>query len=285
VTDAMHERRPHTIVVIANETAASRSLAELIEEKARDRDVYVTVVAPVNQPRQGYVVYYDTRRAAARRRLDKTLDLLRAHGIPTEGVVVETDPVSALRDAILQIEPDEVIVSTHPQQKSGWLRRNAVDQMRRVAGNLPFEHVVVDVESESGDKNVLVVANQTVLGEPLLQKIRDRAAQSKASFLIISPQGDTEGSYEAAEKRLLRAVGRLRGEGLDVHGQISHPDPYAAVMQTIEDERVDEIIVSTFPGERSGWLRRNLLERLRTDAKLPLDHVEVAESEAVGAAG
>ena len=273
------------IVVIANETAASRSLVDLLQDKAGGEDVQVTVVAPVNQPRQGYVVYYDTRRAAARRRLDKTLDLLHEHGVHATGVVVECDPVSALRDAIDQLEPDEVIVSTHPQQKSGWLRRNAVDQMRRVAGSLPFEHVVVDVESEGGDKNVLVVANQTVLGEPLLQKIRDRAARGRASFLIISPQGDTDGSYEAAEKRLLRAVGRLRGEGLDVHGQISHPDPYAAVMQTIEDERVDEIIVSTFPGERSGWLRRNLLERLRADAKLPVDHVEVAESEAVGAAG
>ena len=273
------------IVVIANETAASRSLVDLLQDKAGGEDVQVTVVAPVNQPRQGYVVYYDTRRAAARRRLDKTLDLLHEHGVHATGVVVECDPVSALRDAIDQLEPDEVIVSTHPQQKSGWLRRNAVDQMRRVAGSLPFEHVVVDVESEGGDKNILVVANQTVLGEPLLQKIRDRAARGRASFLIISPQGDTDGSYEAAEKRLLRAVGRLRGEGLDVHGQISHPDPYAAVMQTIEDERVDEIIVSTFPGERSGWLRRNLLERLRADAKLPVDHVEVAESEAVGAAG
>ena len=67
----------------------------------------------------------------------------------------------------------------------------------------------------------------------------------------------------------------LRSEGLDVHGQISHPDPYAAVIQTLEDERVDEIIVSTFPGARSGWLRRDLLERLRADTKLPLDHVEV----------
>ena len=45
--------------------------------RAKDGDVRVTVVAPVNQPRQGYVVYYDTRRAAARRRLDKTLELLR----------------------------------------------------------------------------------------------------------------------------------------------------------------------------------------------------------------
>ena len=33
--------------------------------------------------------------------------------------------------------------------------------------------------------------------------------------------------------------------------------------------------VSTFPDARSGWLRRNLLERLRADTKLPLDHVEV----------
>src|SRR5881397_1495248 len=213
------------ILVVANETVVSKALSELIKEKAAegDGDAIVTVVAPVTQPRQGYVVYYDTRRAAARRRLDKTLDLLRAHGIPSEGVVVECDPVSALRDAIDQIEPDEVIVSTHPQQKSGWLRRNAVDQMRRVAGDLPFQHVVVDIEAEGGPKNVLVVANQTVLGEPLLQRIRDRAAQGKASFLIISPQGETEGSYEAAEKRLLRAVGRLRGEGLNVHGQISHP--------------------------------------------------------------
>src|SRR5205085_4347400 len=143
-------------------------------------DLNITVVAPVSQPRQGYVVYYDTRRASARRRLDKTLDLLHSHGIHANGVVVESDPVSALRDAIDQLEPDEIIVSTHPQQQSGWLRRNAVDQMRRVAGSLPFEHVVVDLTAERGEKNVLVVANQTVLREPLLDKIRERAKQGKA---------------------------------------------------------------------------------------------------------
>ena len=60
-----------------------------------------------------------------------------------------------------------------------------------------------------------------------------------------------------------------------MHGQISHPDPYAAVVQTLEDERVNEIIVSTFPGARSGWLRRDLVGRLRADTNLPIDHVEV----------
>jgi hypothetical protein len=263
------------ILVVANETVVSDALVHLIEEKAKGGNVRATVLAPVNQPRQGYVVYYDTRRAAARRRLDKTLDLLRSHHVPATGVVVETDPVSALRDAVDQLEPDEIIVSTHPQQKSGWLRRDAVEQMRRVAGTRPFEHVVVDVAEERGQANVLVVANQTVLGERLLETIRTRAGKSPASFLIISPQGESQGNYEEAEKRLLRAVTLLRSEGLEVHGQISHPDPYAAVIQTTEDERVDEIIVSTFPGARSGWLRRDLLQRLRTDTKLPVEHVEV----------
>jgi hypothetical protein len=263
------------ILVVANETAVSTALVELLEKNAAESPMRVTVLAPVNQPRQGYVVYYDTRRAAARRRLDRTLDLLRKAGIPSNGVVVEADPVSALRDAIDQLEPDEVIVSTHPQKQSGWMRRNMVDQMQRVAGDLPFEHVVVDLDAEHGVTNVLVVANQTVLGEPLLRKIRERAAKSPASFLIISPQGDAEGSYEDAERRLLHAVTVLRGDALDVHGQISHPDPYAAAMQTIEDERVNEIIVSTFAGARSGWMRRDLLGRLRADTKLPVEHVEV----------
>jgi hypothetical protein len=268
-TDARH------ILVVANETAVSPALVQLLEQKAAESPVHVTALAPVNQPRQGYVVYYDTRRAAARRRLDRTLDLLRTAGIPSNGVVVEADPVSALRDAIDQLEPDEVIVSTHPQKQSGWMRRNMVEQMQRVSGHLPFEHVVVDLDAEHGVANVLVVANQTVLGDSLLQKIRERAAKSPASFLIISPQGDSEGSYEDAERRLLRAVTTLRSDALDVHGQISHPDPYAAAMQTIEDERVNEIIVSTFPGARSGWLRRDLLGRLRADTKLPVEHVEV----------
>jgi hypothetical protein len=266
---------PRQILVVANETVVSKALVDLIEETAKGSDVVVTVLAPVNQPRQGYVVYYDTRRAAARLRLDKTLELLRNAGVHANGVVVETDPVSALRDAIDQLEPDEIIVSTHPRQKSGWLRRNAVDQMRRVADDLPFQHLVVDLEAEHGAANVLVVANQTVLGSPLLNEIRERAALSPAGFLIISPQGDSEGSYEEAEKRLLRAVTLLRSEGIEAHGQISHPDPYAAVLQTMEDERVDELIVSTFPDARSGWLRRNLLERLRNETKLPIKHVEV----------
>jgi hypothetical protein len=44
-------------------------------------------------------------------------------------------------------------------------------------------------------------------------------------------------------------------------------------MHVIEDERVDEVIVSTFPGERSGWLRRDVVGRLRKDAGVPVEHI------------
>ena len=271
----MTETPARQILVIANETVAGQSLLDAVKRRAAEGAVRVAVVAPVNQPREGYVVYQDTRRAAAGRRLDRTLRLLRDQGIPAHGLVVESSPVDALRDAVAQLQPDEVIVSTHPEARSGWLRRNLVDQMRRVAGDTPFEHVVVDLQAEHGAKNVLVIANETVLGAPLLDRIRERHKAGDAEFLIISPQGESEGSYEEAERRLRRALAQLRSEGIEAHGLVAHPDPYTAAMQAIQDERVDELIVSTYPQQRSGWLRRDLVERLRKDTGLPVEHVVV----------
>jgi phosphopantetheine adenylyltransferase len=274
------------VLVVANETVAGRSLIEALERRRKDGPVRVTVITPVNQPREGYVVYEDTRRAAAGRRLEQTLKALRAAGIPASGMVVESDPVAATRDALAQLEPppDEIVVSTHPEQRSGWLRRGAVERIRDVAGSLPVEHVVVDLEREDGgEANVLVVANETVVGEPLLEKIRERAKQGHPSFLIICPQSDvTSAAHPEAERRLRRALSILRGEGIDAHGQVAHPDPFTAAAQAVQDERVDEIIVSTFPGEKtSSWLRGDLVNRLRKQTGLPVEHVEVDREEAV----
>jgi hypothetical protein len=272
------------VLVLANETVAGRSLIRALERRAAEGALRVTVICPVNHPREGYVVYEDTRRAAAGRRLDKTLKLLREEGISAHGLVVDADPVNALKDAVAQLEPDEVIVSTHPQQRSGWLRRDVVSDSRKACGDRPFEHVVVDLAREAGgEANVLVVANETILGRALLERIRARASRGPASFLIVAPQAEAHSSYEDAEQRLRQALAELRGTGLDVHGQVAHPDPFSAAMETIHDERVDELIVSTFPGERSGWLRRDLIGRLKKETGLPIEHV-VVEPAAVGVA-
>ena len=261
------------ILVIANETAASQTLLDAVRGEA-GRAALITVIAPVNEPNQGYVVYDDTRRASAGRRLDKTLRALREAGLSAQGFVVESGPVQAAVDALAQLEPkvDEIVVSTHAPERSGWLRRDVVGDIERRAKGVPVKHVVVDKVGADEDVNVLVIANQTVVSPELLDSIRRRAEQGPASFLIVSPQGDDE-EHADADRRLRRALSDLLGAGIEAHGQVVHPDPYTAAMHVVHDERVDEIIVSTFPGEKSGWLRRDLVQRLRKDTGLPVEHV------------
>ena len=167
------------ILVIANETAASQTLLDALRTGRGGGD-RVTVIAPVNEPNQGYVVYEDTRRASAGRRLDKTLKALREDGFSAQGFVVDTGPVQAAKDALAQLEPkvDEIVVSTHPAARSGWMRRDVVQEIEHVAGSVPVTHVEAQDE---GDTNVLVIANQTVVSEELLDRIRRRAAKGPAS--------------------------------------------------------------------------------------------------------
>jgi hypothetical protein len=272
------------VLVVANETAGSQSLIERLRGRAQQEPITVTVIAPVNQPREGYVVYEDTRRAAAGRRLEKTVKALQEAGIPAHGLVVDADPADAVRDALATVEPrpDEIVLSTHPLQKSGWLRRNVLDRVRDAAKGVPVEHVVVEEAVEQGPKNVLVVANETVVGEPLLERIRERSRKGPASFLIICPQNDpSQGEHPEAERRLRRALAKLRSEGIEAHGQVAHPDPYTAALHAVRDERIDEIIVSTFPEEQgSSWLKGDLVGKLRRETGLPVEHVVVSQDRA-----
>ena len=266
-----------SVLVVANETLVGDELVDTLRRRAEHGPVRVAVVVPVTQPREGYVVYRDTRRAAASRRLDRVLAYLRLAGIPAHGGVYDDDPLAAVKDVLASEEIDELVMCTHPATKSGWLRRNLLDEIRRVAGDRPVEHIVSDVTGRAG-ANVLVVANETVLGEPLLDRIRVRAEEGPASFLIVCPQSDpSRGEHPDAERRLRAALSILRSEGIEVHGQIAHPDPFVAAMEAVEDERTDELMVSTFPGERSGWLRRDLVGRLRSQTGLPVQHVVVEE--------
>jgi hypothetical protein len=268
------------ILVVANETVDAQSLRDALA--AHGDDLIVTVVSPVNEPQRGYVVYTDTRRASSQRRLDRALAHLREARISADGYVVDADPAAAVRDALATLEPpvDEILVSTHPEEKSGWLRRGVLDRIRSSAGAVPVEHLVSSGDGPT-EKNVLVIANETVVGEPLLAKIRERAAEGPASFLIVSPQSDaTAGVHPEAERRLKRALAQLRGEGIDAHGQVAHPDPFSAAMEAVHDERVDEILVSTFEPLSSHWLRGHLVERLSKETGLPVEHVIVERSEA-----
>ncbi|MDQ3888975.1 MAG: hypothetical protein M3312_00275 [Actinomycetota bacterium] len=266
---------PRHVLVVANETVAGKSLLEALRKRAQEWPIRVTVICPQNAPRAGFVVYQDERRSAAERRLRRTLDLLHEAGIAARGEVLDPDPLVAIRDAIERYEPDEIIVSTHPQTRSRWLRGNLIDRARKVAGEIPVEHVVVDLSEPRERAHVLVIGGQTVVGEPLLAAIRERAEQDAAEFTLVVP-ADPPG----AERRIQTAMRRLEQAGIAATGHVGDPDPVCAVANALHDEPVDEIIISTFPRSTSGWLRRDVIGRIRKLTSVPIRHVVVERDEA-----
>jgi hypothetical protein len=267
MTDSAAEPTPFHILVLANETVAGTTLLDALLAHAARRPIRVTVLCPQNAPRAGYVVYADSQRSAAEHRLRRTLDLLHEAGIAARGAIVDPDPLQALRDGLHEHHPDHVVISTHPETRSGWLRQNLVDRARRIAA-VPVEHVVVDLESPSERRTVLVLANQTMVGASLLGAIRERAAQSPVRFTLVAPADEP-----GARRRLDAALAQLAAEGVDASGHLGDPDPHTAALNAIHAEPVDEIIVSTFPNQTSGWLKRDIVSRVAAAAQVPVRHV------------
>ena len=61
-------------------------------------------------------------------------------------------------------------------------------------------------------------------------------------------------------------------------GMIGDPDPYTATMNALELFKVDDIVISTLPKERSGWLRSDLIERVGHATTVPVEHVVVTST-------
>ncbi len=269
--------RPRHVLVLANETVAGRTLLDAIEQRAAEGPIRVTVVSPQNDPRAGYVVYEDSRRSSADRRLRRTLDLLHEAGIAARGAIVDPDPLQALRDALHQYAPvDEVIISTHPGAvRSSWLRAGLVDRARKIAKDIPVTHVEVDLSSPRERVHVLVIANQTILGGPLLEAIRERAQAGPVDFTLVAPADEP-----GVQVRLDRALAELQQAEIEATGHIGDADPVTAALNAVHDEQVDEILVSTFPAATSGWMRRNVVGRIESGSGLPVRHVVVEQAEA-----
>ena len=131
--------------------------------------------------------------------------------------------------------------------------------------------------------NVLVLANETIGGKPLLDAILERHEQGDAKFFVVVPR--TRPRYgnvvyddavrSSAQVRVDLALAFARQNGVDAQGETGDDDPFNAAMDAVDEHRIDEIIVSTHPSASSGWLRRDLPERLREATGLPVNHVIV----------
>ena len=271
-----------TVLVVANETIGGAKLLEAVRERAHaDPSTRFRLVVPRTRPRSGLVIYDEAVRDAAQVRVDLARSFMAREGLQVEGEVGDPDPYTAVMDAIGDGGIDEIIISTLPVTTSGWLKRDLVERVRDATG-LPVTHIVTDLAGEGLPFDVtLVVANRTANTDQLLARLKEKAAEHGGDnvFIVVVPLDSGEGNASAAARaRLGNTLDRLRSEGLLAAGMIGDPDPYVATMNALQFYTVDTVIISTLPESRSGWLRQDLIARVRKASNIEIEHL-VADRE------
>ena len=141
----------YRLLVVANETVGGRALLTEIETRsAGHKRSEILVVVPVLAPSRLAHLAHDVDDALgeAQARLEHSLRTMASAGLKARGYVGDHhDPNTAIEDALREFAADEVIISTHPPERSRWLEGGVVERARRDIP-LPVTHVVVDLRAE-----------------------------------------------------------------------------------------------------------------------------------------
>ncbi len=147
-------------------------------------------------------------------------------------------------------------------------------------------------------KRILVVANETVAGKPLIDAVKRRAAGEEAHVHVICPQNEPKHGYvvydehirDAAENRLEMTLALLREAGIEATGEVMDPDPYSAVMDAARraglrrDRRLDpsrDALRLAAPGPR-GPARARHPARRRARGRRPRHRARRRQADARG---
>ena len=124
------------------------------------------------------------------------------------------------------------------------------------------------MSTEEAPTRVLVVAHKTAATQPLLDAVRERAAEGPAKFTLLVPNPahglhkavDPEdvGAGEAREVLEVALPKLSQAAGSEVEGIVGDPDPSAAIQDAINLRGFDEVIISTLSPKVSRWLHLDL---------------------------
>ena len=134
------------ILVISNETVTGTVLHEAIRFRARNVGGEVLVVSPALNTRvRHWMSDSDRARRAAEARLAASLERFTAVGVHARGQIGDGDPMQAIADALELFPADEIIIATHPEERSNWLAHDLVTRAR-LRFDPPILHIVVDLD-------------------------------------------------------------------------------------------------------------------------------------------
>jgi hypothetical protein len=134
------------------------------------------------------------------------------------------------------------------------------------------------------ERRILVIANETVGGEALRERIEEHSRGHRTNLLVVTPAlnspvrtftSDVDKAREQAQQRLDASLARLRADGIDANGEVGDGDPIQAIEDALHTFGADEIIISTHPQGRSNWLERGVVTGARERFAVPITHVVV----------
>jgi hypothetical protein len=269
------EGRP--LLVFLNEVAGGRKLLAAVKERAGDVP-FVAVAAPQNQPAVGQLIDSGELREAARARVEVTMSILSEYGIDSVGEVMDPEPSLALDDAVRAHEPGEVLLSCLYDTRFGFTRKDLVEWAKgRFEPEVAVTHIPVRIEEDAISWEVnhtLVVATKTIAAPDLVQRLKERAAGHPHRYTIVCPRSEDVSETEIV-RDLASTLAELYRADVDATGQPMSPEPFGAVRNAIEHYRIDEVLISTFAGEKSRWLEDDLIGRVREITEKSVTHLEV----------
>ena len=130
---------------------------------------------------------------------------------------------------------------------------------------------------------ILVVANETGVGEALKHAIMQRA-KLRPELTVVAPvlasrvhtlTTDIDRELREAQSRLDKTLAWAAEQGLKARGEVGNTSPLAAVEDGLRRIGADEVIISTHPPGKSNWLESGLVERVRAELDVPVTHVVV----------
>ena len=144
------------------------------------------------------------------------------------------------------------------------------------------EHV--EHRGAQSERRILVIANETVQGGALRDRIAEKSKGFRTQVLVVTPAlnsplrhwvSDEDGARDEAQARLAVSLSALEAAGIQARGEVGDADPVQALDDACRMFGPDEIIISTHPEGRSHWLETGVVERARERVDVPITHVVV----------
>ncbi|HSS41055.1 MAG TPA: hypothetical protein VLK37_00730 [Solirubrobacterales bacterium] len=134
-------------------------------------------------------------------------------------------------------------------------------------------------------RRVIAILTDNLHGSEPVEQILANADQDGVDLRVVVPAteisalrhtlGDIDEPKHEAEERLKQTLQTLRGEGIEVSGEVGDPDPVQAAQDALLKAPADEVLIFEHCDEQSKWYEEGLLEKAQEGIEPPLRVVVV----------